>query len=269
MKKNLFLVGFLPFFAISQIFSENFDAAATLPSGWVAFIGTNGSGTAQNWGISTVRSFSPDNSAFVRYEAGTGGPHEDWLVTPQINLTGVTNATLTFYGGQQYTDEYASTYFVKVSTTSQTSHASFTDVANYTESNFSDVTIPALQPGDQKTISLAAYEGQQIYIAFVMVNDDGDNFYVDNVEVTGTLSTPSNEIAGFSHAYNSDRQTLHVKANTNLDDISVFNALGQSVLNQRNSDKEASFNLSSFANGVYVVKVVTDNQTETFKIIKN
>ena len=37
-----------------------------------------------------------------------------------------------------------------------------------------------------KTVSLSAYSGQQIYIAFVMVQNDGDNWFLDTVGVTGT-----------------------------------------------------------------------------------
>lgn len=268
MKKFLFILGLIPFLGTSQIFFENFDASTSLPTGWVSFIGTNGAGTNFNWTTSTARAFSPSNSAFVRYE-NSGQLNEDWLVTPQINLTGVTGTTLSFYGGQQYTTVYNSTYIIKVSTASQTTHADFTDIEFYSETDFSGaVDGPVLLPTDLKTIDLSAYDGQQIYIAFVMLNDDGDNFFVDDVTVTGTLSTQSNQIEGFIHAFDSQSQTLLLKANNNLDEVLVYNALGQNTMSKKLNESSASIDFSSMANGVYVVKVFTNNQMETFKMIK-
>jgi hypothetical protein len=266
MKKIYFLT-----FALSTLFtygqlSENFDADTALPAGWTSFIGTNGIGTAQNWGTSTARSFSPTRSAYVRYENVTGGVAEDWLITPLVNLTNYTESTLTFYGGQQYTDEYGTEYSIRVSTTSATDPLTFEVVTSYLESDFSSITIAALQPGDLKTVDLSIYDGQQIYIAFVMIQDDGDNWFVDNVNVTGTLSTPSFDNAIISFYPNPTNNILNVNSTESIAKIEIYGILGNLIKSVSNTNQ---IDLTQLSNGSYLAKVTSaDGRVKTEKVIK-
>lgn len=264
--KKLYSLTFLLLIQLTQAqLSENFDAATTLPAGWAAFRGTNNLGTGFDWGTSTARNYSPGNSAFVRYEDVTGGTAEDWLVTPLVNLTNMTASTLTFYGGQQYSAAYGTVYQVKVSTTSQTSHASFTNVATYAEADFTDITTAPLT--SLKTVDLSAYNGQQIYIAFVMTQDDGDNWFIDNVNVTGTLSTPSfddNEISIYPNPTNG---ILNVDAIETISKIEIFNILGSLVKISENSNQ---INLTDLNSGTYFAKITSiEGKVKNQKIVKN
>lgn len=158
----------------AQVLSEGFENGVP-PTGWVQF--GNGVGTAQFWQSSTT-AFAGAASAFVRYENVTGGPAEDWLVTPSLTL-GPGDSVLTFYQRQAFGTDYGSVYTVRVSTdTSQTSTAGFTTIDTQVETDFGTGWTPY-------TVSLAAYTGQTVYIAFVMTNDDGDNWYLDEMTVGG------------------------------------------------------------------------------------
>ena len=174
-------------FACTQIgtaqtlLSEGFEGATFPPAGWTSFIGTNGLGTTNNW-IQTSSSNTGNNAAYNQYENVTGGIAEDWLVTNQIDLTSATNAELLFYSRQTYGTNYGSNYEVKVSTNSQTSHADFTTVASYNETNIGGATY------ELKAVDLSAYDGMMVYIAFVHLNDDGDDWYIDDVEVRSPLN---------------------------------------------------------------------------------
>ncbi len=150
------------------------------PSCWASFIGTNGLGTNQNWKTTTT-TFEGTGAAYVQYENVTGGTAEDWLVTPLINLQN--GSAMSFYQRQSYTTAYGSTYSIRVSTSSQTSPATFTTVSSWAESTFSTAYT-------KKTIDLSAYNGQSVYIAFVMTNDDGDDWFVDSLKVYGTCTNP-------------------------------------------------------------------------------
>ncbi|MDO5509920.1 MAG: choice-of-anchor J domain-containing protein [Weeksellaceae bacterium] len=176
---------FMSTFAMGQVvFSENFDSSNQFPAGWATFRGENGLGTQQDWRINTQAGYSPPNSAFVQYENVPGvEPAEDWMVTPLIDLTGLASPALTFMTAQLYAPDYGSIYQVRVSTASQTNHNDFAIVAQWNETQLGNVGV-----WGQKGVSLADYAGQQIYIAFVMVQDDGDNWYVDNVEVQNVES---------------------------------------------------------------------------------
>jgi hypothetical protein len=111
----------------------------------------------------------------------TGGLAEDWLVTPGISIPAGPIYSLNFYEKQLHSDDYGSQYFIKVSTTSQTDQSTFENIANYGESTFG--TSYSL-----RSIDLSSYSGQVIYIAFIMVQDDGDNWYIDNISISDTPS---------------------------------------------------------------------------------
>ena len=194
-------LAFVLCFALTQIstaqtiLSEGFEGATFPPSGWTSFIGTNGLGTTQNWIQATVP-YTGTYAAANQYENVVGGIAEDWLVTSQIDLTTSSNTELLFYTSQSWTTNYGSTYEVKVSTNSQTTHADFVTVATYDETNFGTSY-------ELKNVDLSAYDGMMVYIAFVHYNDDGDNWIIDDVEVR----SPYNLDAKIDSAY-LDRYSL-------------------------------------------------------------
>ena len=155
-------------------FPESFETAVP-PTGWASFRGTNDLGTNYDWTTSTIAN-SGSQAAYVRYENVTGGLAEDWLVTPQFT-PGASSNLLTFMQRQSYTSNYGSVYTVRVSTASQTTHADFTIINTQTEADFTTVY-------SMKEIDLSSYEGTPIYVAFVMENDDGDNWLIDDVELS-------------------------------------------------------------------------------------
>jgi hypothetical protein len=202
-------IAFMHFTTAQTILAEGFEGATFPPAGWTTFIGTNGLGTAQNW-IQTETSNTGSSAAFNRYENVTGGIAEDWLVTSQIDLTSASDTELLFYSTQSYGTDYGSNYEVKVSTTSQTTHADFTTVASYTESNVGG-------PYELKTIDLSAYDGMMIYIAFVHLNDDGDNWFIDDIEVRSPLSLDAklDDVSLSRYSLTSTDNQLSVRVNNN------------------------------------------------------
>lgn len=184
--KKITLLAFLFIFSLNNYaqLTEGFEGATFPPTGWARFRGTNGIGTAQDWGISTTAAnvAAGTQGAFVLYENVTGGLAEDWLVTPQFTVT-APNTILSFYDRQQYTINYNTNYYVKVSTTSQTDIASFVTVDTKTEAD-----LPFTMT--QRSVDLSAYVGQQIYVAFVMVQDDGDNWALDQISMMSSVTPP-------------------------------------------------------------------------------
>lgn len=164
-------------------FPEGFEGAAFPPAGWATFIGSNGLGTLQNWKANTTVDYisSGAKSAFVRWESGTGGINEDWLVTPQFTVT-APNTLLTFYDTQGFDTDYGTTYTIRVSTSSQTNIASFTTINTKTETDLPVLTM------SQRAVDLSAYVGQSIYVAFVMSQDDGDNWGLDDISLQPSIT---------------------------------------------------------------------------------
>jgi hypothetical protein len=247
--------------------SENFDAGTTLPAGWATFRGTNGLGTAFDWTfIASVRANTAPNLAFVRYEAQTGGSNEDWLVSPLIDLTNYSSSSLTFYSKQQYTDPYGTVYEIRVSTASQTTHADFTSVEAYGEADFL-LTNTAMDAGDLKTVDLSAYDGQQIYVAFVMTQDDGDNWFLDTINVTGTLSNLDFNSQTTSVYPNPTNGLVTIQFNEEIESVKVIGLLGNVLKTYTNTN---SIDLSDLNSGSYIVSIVsTSGNVVTKKIVKN
>ena len=167
---------------ISLPFVELFENSIFPPCNWASYNGSNGIGTSVTWSRTTSNTYMTSaGSAYVKYENVSSGTAEDWLVTPLIQLAG--NSTLSYYERQSYSTNYNTTYKVKISTTSQTTQASFTDLASYGETAFG-------MTYTYKAIDLSAFDGQAVYIAFIMIQDDGDDWYLDSIKINSTILNP-------------------------------------------------------------------------------
>lgn len=180
MKKILLLLLTVSMTAVTYAqFPEDFSGATFPPAGWASFRGTNGSGTTNDWQQADYG--GGDMAAYVQYEGG--GLNEDWLVTPQFTVD-ATNYVLSFDQDDTYGTDYLGNYYVKISTATQTTHADFTDLLAQTEADVHTAD-DLLQ---NVTVDLSAYIGQNVYIAFVMVQNDGDDWYIDNVNMVSAIT---------------------------------------------------------------------------------
>jgi len=185
MKKKLLILLVLPMITFAQ-FPETFEGATFPPTGWTSFVGANGLGTVENW--KKQQFTTTNNTAVCVWEVvASGQTTEDWLVTPQVAITAA-NKNLTFQSIDSGTTDYGSIYTVRVSTTSQTDIASFTIVDTQNETQIAHSTTTMNVVGSSRTIDLSAYLGQSIYVAFVLEQNDGDLWRIDNVNFEGCIS---------------------------------------------------------------------------------
>lgn len=186
MKKLFTSLLLLPFMATLMIgqtyFSENFDSSPDIPSGWAVF--DNGVGTQKSWKIYNYGE-SGNRIAAVTYEQVAAGSFaEDYFATPEIDLTSATNPRLVFKAGQSYGPNYGSTYSVMVSTTTQTDISAYTVVQTWSEEELGGVGLPL----SVKMVDLSAYKGKKVYVVFMMKNNNGDNFLIDDVSVEESVN---------------------------------------------------------------------------------
>ena len=167
------------FLHASSSLSGGFETGVP-PTDWTSFRGTNGEGDGYDWTTSTSAA-SGSQAAYVRYES-VANEAEDWLVTPQFTPTAAANI-LTFQQRQAFGSPYGSVYTIRVSTASQTTHADFTIVDTQAEADFSTVY-------SAHNVDLSAYNDVPIYVAFVMTNNDGDNWYIDDVDLIADATAP-------------------------------------------------------------------------------
>lgn len=169
-------------FSMQAQFPENFEGGVP-PTGWASFEGVNGLGTTESW-QSVFDVVSGSNVAFIAHEDAGGLDTEDWLVTPQF--TPVDGANVLGFKQRQldWEFDYFSTFEIRVSTNSQTTHADFATIDSWAELDFnSEYT--------NRYIDLSAYNGQAIYVAFVFTQDDGEDWFIDDIELIPQVSPPS------------------------------------------------------------------------------
>ena len=85
-----------------------------------------------------------------------------------------------------------------------------------------------------------------------------------------TLSTEDvnvNEL--FTYFPNPVSNNLTIRAQKNIQNVAVYNILGQEVLNNIPNTVESTVDMSNLKTGAYFVKVTIDNKTETIRIIRN
>jgi hypothetical protein len=177
MKKlilNLLLLLMMAVGAVAQNqLNEGFESTTFPPDDWTAI---NVSGSS-SWERSSSYYHDGAASASVNY-AYSG--HENYLVTPM--LVPAADEALTFYvSSQQYS---GTTLTVEVSTTTATASAFTTTLATYTTGSSGTFGTTTLSTFVEKTITaseLEPYVGQQIYIAFHVVDDNGSRICIDDV----------------------------------------------------------------------------------------
>ncbi len=190
--------------ALTLPISEGFEGSTFPPDCWIAVRGDNGLGTGFDWSQSTTTN-SGSGAAFVRYENVTGGLAEDWLITPEVNLSGGFNSTMTFFMKDTYPNDFGSTYQIRYSTTTQSDLSSFTVLEEWGETDIStDWT--------QRTVDLSSLDGSEVYLAFVLIQDDGDDWALDDVVISST-GTVEISISGSMEFCESDPSTLSVTEN--------------------------------------------------------
>lgn len=104
------------------------------------------------------------------------------------------------------------------------------------------------------------------------VHDNYEGFgYIDNFISTGTpisLNKPYVNV-DFTHFYNSNAQTLILETpEETFDNVFIYNTLGQPVISKNLSQNIETIDVAELSKGVYIVKLILGNATQSFKFFK-
>lgn len=129
-----------------------------------------------------VRAFDNNNFAQVSAYKSNENPCEAWLVTPGVDLSNTTSATLSFSTKARYYKGDALTAYISTNFDGNVSAANWTELSGVTYSNGdSDNFIPS------GNINLSSYAGQTVYVAFRYLGSS-DNVtttcQIDDVSIT-------------------------------------------------------------------------------------
>ncbi len=195
--------------------------------------------------------------------AATSLLNDDYMISPQMDLTGATGSAVSFWA-KSLTDTYGLERFEVLLSTTGTAVADFT-----VDLGGGELQAP-VDVYTEYAYDLSAYDGQQVYIAIHYTAQDSFVFQVDDflVEAVTVAGIEDLQALDFFYGPNPVQNSLNMKANTAIDNVSVLNLLGQQVLNAAPSKMQTSIDFSELNSGVYLVNVQIGNTSGTFKVVK-
>jgi len=232
--------------------------------------------------------------------------NRNWLMLPPITVVDA-NAQLSWKSAPRQTPSYIDGYSVLISTTDN-NESSFTDVAfqagQYLTGQgpaFSGYTFSTgfvhgedgtyIQPdpanaagdanfGEQRpfTYSLAQYQGQTIYIAFLHDADDDNLISLDDILVTGTFASLSENAADvalsvFPNPAVEKVELSYILEKTGQVYAEIYDAKGAKVMDisrgfQIAGNQKLSINVASLQAGIYNVVLNAAGKSVSAKFVK-
>lgn len=207
----------------------------------------------------------------------------EWLISEQYDMAGSSNDVLSI---EVAVTDYA---FSGTSTATDTATMDVDDQVDLLITTDGGTTWTSLiiwnggnQPavtGSRVNIDLSTYTGT---VQFAFLASDGAtggsqdyDFHVGQFIIDGTAGNEENTLTSLSlypNPVNGDTLTISMSnTNNNTLDIAIYNTLGQQLMtrtfNQVNNSVTID-NISSLANGMYLVKLNNGSQQKTLKFIK-
>mgnify|MGYP003635225198 FL=1 len=117
-------------------------------------------------------------------------------------------------------------------------------------------------PGTSASIFTLA---NQTYYVFVLNTGGITDITID----ASVLGVDENILEDFSFYPNPTNNVVNLKAQAAIEKATVFNMLGQRVIEMSNNANTMELNVSSLATGTYIMKITVSGEVGTYKLIKN
>ena len=244
------------------------DASPTYNSADYDFTNEGYTGTGIIWNATATDPVSTGTNADVHtgdkglyFIAATSLLNDDYFITPVVDLTVASGSSFSFWA-KSITDAYGLERFEVLLSTTGTNQGDFTE-------NLSNGEIMA-PIGDytEYTFDLSAYDGMQVYFAIHYVAQDSFILQMDDFKVEATtLGIADQNFNNFTYFVDASSQ-LNLVASTAMNNVTLFNVLGQQVLSQKLANSNETVNIAGPQSGVYLATVTIDGASKTFKIAK-
>ncbi|AFL80490.1 hypothetical protein Aeqsu_0989 [Aequorivita sublithincola DSM 14238] len=83
-----------------------------------------------------------------------------------------------------------------------------------------------------------------------------------------TVGIADNNFEGFKFYPNPAQDVLNLSANSTIESVSIFSILGQKVMENSINQNDATINIANLSQGVYILKLVINGQSATYKFVK-
>ncbi len=244
-----------------------------------------------SWELATVPSDLPDNKAVVIPIHGTNSlSHRDRLITPAVNLSGLTQAYLMFkHAYAQYEAALSDSLIIYVSADCGQTWARVFSGGDNGTGNFATrppMTQKFTPAGDAEWcggsygspcngIDLSAWAGQpNVRIAFEAVSTLGNNIYLDDIRITNVLAAgealqDEPQLSVFPNP-SDGHVTLGWKNLSGKFHLRLNNLQGKTVYSidiQLTEGNYLSLDVSALPAGMYLMDLVGDSQVVSRKLI--
>lgn len=198
---------------------------------------------------------------FVLQYSGNTSEANAWYFTQGLELTGGVEYTLSYKYGNNSSDNY--TESMQVMYGDQPTATSMTiELADNSEINTGTAMVNEIAFTPEQT---GAY-----YFGFLAYSAAGQgNLFLDNITVSTPLGTPEISTNYLSYYPNPVKDILTISNTEEITSVSIFNILGQKVLETSLNAREAKIDMSNLSTGSYIAKVMVNDQIKTIKLIKD
>ena len=269
MKKPILIISLLTLslvgFSQTMLLEEYFNDPVNLPATWTSI---DQDGDGHNWRINT---FDPEIYVVSdSWLSGGVGPltPENYLVSPQISLVGLTGTVKLRYtiqvGDADYFQEH---YKVAVSTTGNAA-PDFTNIVfeeTCTADDYYEVP-PFWHP---RMVDLTQFVGQNIYLTFCHYDcTDLYKLLLDSVQVYNQVNVNVNKYDMINLSVYPNPATDKVYVNGEFENarITLFSADGRQVCATENESRQTYINVSKFERGMYLLQLETSKGIVTRKL---
>ncbi|MBI9069846.1 MAG: endonuclease [Salinivirgaceae bacterium] len=242
-------------------FEDDFEAGNL--NKWYSY-STTGS---QEWIIDETHGMEGSSCAKMSGYENISNKNEDWLITPQIDLTNVSEGILSFYTGSNYDgDDIIVQYSTNYSGTGNPNDATWVEFSNYS------LSVGSWEWTNSGNINLSSLKGSNIYVAFEYNSDNTNSktWEIDNVKITGTIqssviSNKMNELAVFP---NPCTNNFTIEVSNGIENVySLFQIDGRLIQSGLIIDGRKVIDVQNFEKGTYFLKVGAGSDLKTTKIV--
>lgn len=238
-------------------FNETFESANVpeLPSCWSSIV--NGGNVDINGGAGvTVITWQPyaGSKGIEMYNAGSAFDDNIILASPVLGNLGAGTHRLKFHAAY-----LIGSGNLEIGTIDSDGNFSFLE----------DVILTNAY--EEYIVNFSSYTGPDNRIGIRMSSvDPYSPIGMDNIvwEVDPELSNGGFDDSRFTFYPNPVKDVLNLSYDQNITNVSVFNILGQKVYENTMNSNTVQINMSGFASGSYIVKVISEDQTKAIKVMK-
>ncbi len=264
----IFALIFYGFNTEAQLQQEDFGDV-NISEGWTS----NNATSACNWQYGFT-GFMPGSGPTIEADFPTGavlfddslcgGLSEDriTLTTPEIDLSLISNAEIeVIYNLQVFADR--GEFIIEVF-----------DGTIWQEVFFQDQDSPR-NTGTHQTLNIDVTPHlNNVFKVRFIYDDEGLTtalgLGIDDYKLIDSSVASVNDLAlvGFNYYPNPADDLINLTAIKNINEVNIFNILGQQVMFEEPSNTTTQLNLSSLPIGAYIVKVQVDDKVGSFRILK-